>query len=83
MQVSGHIYHIYLGTFKSTQDVRSYKDEPFLRGKKIKVAPHKVSPRETWYRVEVGNYDTKEKALEAIEVLKNKKRLPLLDCLPK
>jgi len=92
VRVSDHIYYIHLGTFGSTRDVHSYQSGAFkgvrdvrsyLRGKKIKVIPRKVSPRETWYRLEMGKFASKEEALEAIQVLQEKKRLPLLDCLPK
>jgi hypothetical protein len=31
----------------------------------------------------MGKFASKEEALEAIQVLQEKKRLPLLDCLPK
>ncbi len=83
IRVSDNRYNIYLGTFKSSKSVRLYKDEPLLRGKKLKVVPRKVSPRATFYRLEVGEFDTKEEALRAIQNLNEKKQLPLLNCLPR
>jgi general secretion pathway protein A len=83
LQISDHIYNIHLGAFKSAKSVHLYTGEPLLRGKKITVIPRKVSPRETLYRIEVGRFNTKDEALKAIQILKEKKKLPLLDCLPR
>jgi general secretion pathway protein A len=82
-QVSGNTYQVYLGTFRTAQEVHSYRNEPALVNKTIKVVKRQVSPRETWYRVLVGDFQGKEEALKSIQVLKGKKLLPLLDCLPK
>jgi len=83
IQISDNHYNIYLGTFQRAQDVRLYKEEPSLRKKKWEVVSRQVSPRETWYRIVVGEFDTKEEALKSIQILKEKKMLPLLDCLPR
>jgi len=80
---SDNNYNIHLGTFDSTPDVHVYKDEPLLRGKKLTVVPRRVSPRETWYRIVLGGFSTKEEGLKTIQALKEKRLLPLLDCLPK
>jgi len=83
IKASEQRYHIFLGTFNSPKSVRLYKDDPLLKGKQIKVVPHKVSSRTTFYRLEAGVYDTKEEALQAIHNLNQKKPLPLLNCVPK
>jgi cell division protein FtsN len=72
-----------LGTFRTAQEVQSYRNEPALVNKTLKVVKRQVSPRETWYRALVGEFQGKEEALKAIQALKGKKLLPLLDCLPK
>ena len=80
---SDNRYHILLGTFVSAEEIRGYKDEPSLRGKKLKVVSRRVSPRETWYRIEAEEFETKEEALGLIRALKGKRLLPLLECLPR
>jgi general secretion pathway protein A len=80
---SDNRYHILLGTFVSAEEGRRYKDEPDLRGKKLKVVFRKVSPRETWYRIVAEEFETQEEALSLIRALKGKKLLPLLECLPR
>lgn len=82
-RVSENTYQVYLGTFRTAQEVQSYKNEPALVNKTLKVVKRQVSPRETWYRALAGDFQGKEEALKAIQGLKGKKRLPLLDCLPK
>jgi general secretion pathway protein A len=82
-RVSENTFQIYLGTFRTAQEVQPYRNEPALLNKTIKVVKRQVSPRETWYRVTVGDFQGKEEALKSIQILKGKKLLPLLDCLPK
>jgi general secretion pathway protein A len=83
LRVSNNRYQIYLGTFATAEEARRYKDEPVLKEKSLKAFSRRVSPRETWYRIIVGPYQTREEALEFIQTLKAKKLLPLLDCLPR
>lgn len=80
---SNNRYQIYLGTFATAQEARRYKDEPALKEKSLKVFSRRVSPREAWYRIIAGPFQTREEALESIQTLKAKKLLPLLDCLPR
>ena len=82
-RVSENTFQIYLGTFRTAQEVQPYRNEPALLNRTIKVVKRQVSPRETWYRVTVGDFQGKEEALKSIQILKGKKLLPLLDCLPK
>jgi hypothetical protein len=76
-------YQIYLGTFATAQEAGRYKDAPALKEKNLKVTPRRVSPREAWFRVVAGPFQTREEALKSIQTLKAKKLLPLLDCLPR
>jgi len=72
-----------VGTFASAEEVRGYKNEPGLRGKKWKVVPRQVSRRESWYRILAEEFETQEEALVVIRALKGKRLLPLLECLPR
>jgi phage tail protein X len=65
-------YKIYAGTFKTPHHAQTYFTEPKLKGKEINLIPREVSPRETWYRVELGKYTTKEACLKTIAILKQK-----------
>jgi general secretion pathway protein A len=82
-QSSDRVYKIHVGTFLTLDFVKPYKNEPLLKGKKIEVLPRKVSPQDTWYRVEVGNFDHKDEALKMIDLLKEKRLLPLFGDNPK
>jgi len=76
-------YRINAGTFRAPSSVRLYSDERALKGKKIEILPRKVSPQETWYRVVIGNFDSKDEVLEMIDLLKEKGLLPAFGGLPK
>ncbi len=80
---SDNRYQIYLGTFATAQEAGRYKNEPALKEKSLKVTSRRVSPREAWYRIVAGPFQTREEALKSIQTLKAKKLLPLLDCLPR
>jgi hypothetical protein len=56
--------------------VKAYRDEPALKGKEIEILPRKVSPQETWYRVVIGKFDSKEETLMVIDLLKKRGLLP-------
>lgn len=71
-------YKIHAGTFETPEASRSYHEEPSLAGKEIEIIPRKVSPRETWYRVMVGNFEGREEAMKTLHLLKEKKLLPPL-----
>jgi len=83
VRIAEGMYGIHLGSFRSPQEVRLYKEDSFFKGKKVRVEPRRVSPRETWYRVVLGEFSTEEEALRFIQVLKEKKLLPIVDCLPR
>jgi len=78
IQSPEHKYKIYIGTFKSPQLSKEYENLSALKGKKLRVLPRKVSQKETWYRFFAENFETKEKGIEAIRILKGKGLLPAL-----
>jgi general secretion pathway protein A len=78
-----HTYKIHMGTFEAPELAEPYNNEPALKGKKVEVFPQKVSPRETWYRVMIGNFDNKDETLKMISLLKGKGLLPAFGGFPK
>ncbi len=81
-QSPNHTFKICVGTFWTPDFVEPYKNEPALKGKRIEVLPRKVSPTDTWYRVVVGDFDNKDDALKVIDLLKEKKLLPIFGGVP-
>jgi general secretion pathway protein A len=69
-------FHIHLGTFPNTKEADQFKSLPVLKGKNVAVRPQKVSPHQTWYRVEAGSYPSKNETLEVIKTLRGKGLLP-------
>jgi len=69
-------FGIHLGTFMTNTQAHKFKNELDLKGKEITIQPRKISPRQTWYRVEAGSFERKEEALELIKTLRGKKLLP-------
>jgi hypothetical protein len=76
LQFSNGVYKVHLGTFLNPNYAARYINDIDLPGQKMEVAPRKVSQKETWYRVLVGPFDSKNEGLKAIEELKQKKLLP-------
>jgi phage tail protein X len=72
------IWKVHLGTFPSMEDVNYYKKESSLKGKEIEVMERRVSPKEAWYRIVVGNFNSKEEGLKTLQELKKKGILPVL-----
>jgi phage tail protein X len=69
---------IYLGTFETPDAAKRYQYEAILKEKEINVIPRKVSPRETWYRVEVNKISSRDECLQVINTLQQKGLLPAL-----
>jgi type II secretory pathway predicted ATPase ExeA/phage tail protein X len=69
---SDNTYRIHVGTFKSLQDAKTFYSEHSLIGKEIVISMRKVSPENTWYRVEVGDYENRGSCLETIANLKQR-----------
>jgi hypothetical protein len=82
IQSPDHTYKIHAGTFEAPDPAKLYGDEPALKGGKIEILPRKVSPRETWYRVMIGQFDSKDEALKMISLLNEKRLLPAFGGLP-
>jgi general secretion pathway protein A len=76
-------YKIHAGTFEAPNFARLYSDERALKGKKIEILPRKVSPRDTWYRVVIGNFNSEDEVLRMIGLLKGKGLLPAFESPPK
>ncbi len=70
-------YKINVGTFKSAKSAEIYRREPLLQGKIIEIVARNAVPRETWYRVMVGKFNSEDEAIKMISLLKDKKLLPL------
>jgi general secretion pathway protein A len=72
-------FKLFAGTFWSPTLANVYQYQPALKGKNVEIIPRNVSPEETWYRVEIGPFDSKQAVLEAISQLKAKGLLPLFE----
>jgi type II secretory pathway predicted ATPase ExeA len=83
IQSSDRTYKINVGTFWSPKSAGFYRGEPSLRGKEIEIVTRKATPKDTWYRVVVGKFDSEDEALKVISILKDKKLLPLFTANPK
>jgi phage tail protein X len=76
MNSSDNTFKIHVGTFATPEAARQFANEPALTGKKIDTIPRKVSKNETWYRVLVGNFKSREECRQIISTLKEKRLLP-------
>jgi type II secretory pathway predicted ATPase ExeA len=83
VQSSDRKYKINVGTFRSPIFAELYRSEPSLRGKEIEIVARKATPKETWYKVVVGKFDSKDEVLKMISILKDRKLLPLFTAYPK
>ena len=72
-------YKIHLGTFLTKISAATYKQELSLEGKRLEIIPLRVSPGETWYRVEAGKFDDRDTCLKVIALLKEKALLPIFE----
>ena len=77
VQSSDRTYKINVGTFRNPIFAELYRSEPSLRGKEIEIVARKATPKETWYRVIVGKFNSEDEVLKAISLLKDRKLLPL------
>jgi general secretion pathway protein A len=78
-----HTYKIHAGTFDAPDPAKVYSKEPVLKGKKMEILPRKVSSRETWHRVMIGDFGNKDEALEMVSLLKKRGELPAFGGFPK
>jgi type II secretory pathway predicted ATPase ExeA/phage tail protein X len=70
-------YAIHAGTFRSLDEARELHYENALTGKKIVIIPRKVSSSETWYKVLISRYETREECMQALAALAQKGVLPI------
>ncbi len=71
-------YKIHLGTFLRKPATRSLENQPTLQGKAIEVVSRPVSPRETWYRVMAGRFETREEGIKTLQTIRSKGIIPAL-----
>ena len=71
----GH-FSVHLGTFPGSNEAHQFRNQLPLNRQNITVKPKKVSPRQTWFRVEAESYGSKNEALEVIKRLRERKLLP-------
>ena len=83
VQSPDRTYKIHVGTFLSPRFAKLYRSESSLRGKEIEIVARKATPEDTWYRVVVGKFDSKDEVLKVIFILKDRKLLPLFSAYPK
>lgn len=74
----GNTYKILIGAFIGKPAVRSFEHQPALLGKTMEIVSRQVSPRQTWYRVLAGQFETREEGLKAIQALRDKGLVPAL-----
>ena len=73
---SDKTFNVHLGTFSDLKEANQFVNQLDLKGKNIAIQPKKFSPRETWYRVLLGPYESQKDALEVIKSLRGKGLLP-------
>jgi general secretion pathway protein A len=83
IQTPNQSYKIYLGTFVDEQVGYSLKKNQVLKGKNLEVVPRNVSARDTWFRVLIGEFKTREESLRAIRALRQQGLLPAFVASPK
>jgi len=65
-------YRVHVGTFETMDLVGIYSDKVIYLEKSIVIQPHRFSSKDIWYRVLLGNFTSKEKALKAVRALNKK-----------
>jgi hypothetical protein len=65
-------YRVHVGTFETMDLVGIYSDKVIYLEKSIVIQPHRFSSQDIWYRVLLGNFTSKEKALKAVRALNKK-----------
>ncbi len=73
----GNVYTIHAGTFRSLDRAREFYYDRTLLGKEVTIFPRKVSSGETWYRVMISRYKTREECMQALAALAQKGLLPI------
>lgn len=69
-------FRIHLATFTKKIDAEKFKQGEMLRGQAVEIENRSVSSREIWYRLFIGEYDSKEESRKALNLLRKKGLLP-------
>jgi general secretion pathway protein A len=72
LETGAGLYRIYAGTFDTPKLAKVCTDKLAPLGKQPIVKDHTFSPRDTWYRVTLGSFDSKKEALETVDHLREK-----------
>jgi general secretion pathway protein A len=76
LERSDQTYQIHAGTYADLDTSRRYSKVSALKEKEIEVIPRKISPGDTWYRVVIGRFDSRDEALKMIRLLKGRGLVP-------
>ena len=63
-------YQIHLGTFETFELATAFSNKVIHFGKQSIIEPREFSSKDTWHRVMMGNFDSKDEALKAVNLLK-------------
>lgn len=69
-KVSENIYQVYVGTFETFDLATLTSSKVNIPDKQLSIEPHKFSSKDTWYRLTMGNFNSKEAALKTVNLLK-------------
>jgi type II secretory pathway predicted ATPase ExeA len=69
LETVNNTYQIYAGTFDTPKSAKVCTDKLASLGKQSIVQDHTFSPRDTWYRVTLGNFNSKKQVLETVDLL--------------
>ncbi len=69
-KVSENIYQVYVGTFETSNLATLFSSKLSISEKQISIVPHKFSSKDTWYRLTMSNFNSKEAALKMVNLLK-------------
>lgn len=62
-------YRVHIATFEIFESAVKYSQKMTEPEKLLFIETHEFSPRDTWYRLTMGNFATKEEALKTIHLL--------------
>jgi phage tail protein X len=68
-KVSDGNYRVHVGTFESPEMANLYSDKVSELGKVLIWESHKFSPQDTWYRLMLSFFKSKEEALKIVSLL--------------
>ena len=62
-------YQIYIGTFETRKLANEEANQVADLGKQSTIKAHKFSAKDTWYRVTLGNFDSRKEAMKKVALL--------------